>query len=279
MKKVKEINLRNLYYTDFALHDIKATRQMWTEGSIFNMSSPRSYNAFILLDNCIGTYAGNGFSFVAQKGVVCLPYGSEYTCHNHTCTHTKQDAILVNFNLVINGELYTISKTPFYMQEINFAVAKPLFSEVVDRFENSAFSPMAFKSAMWQLLTYLCKESERTYLKKYQPIARGIELLETNPMADMSIAQIASLCNVSEGYFRRLFHEYKGEAPAEFRLRLRLELAKRLLEDDSVTNEYIAEIAGFESATYFCRIFKRKFGMSPGEYRERKLLRKAGTSC
>ena len=277
MIKSHKMSLQSIYHTDFALTDIHAMRQTWSKGALFSMSDPRPINALILLDNCTGTYAGEDFTaFTAQKSVVCLPKGSRYTCHNLNCTNTKEDAILISFNIEKDGALLSLGNSPFLLHDVNFGVVRPLFNEVVDSFEDSAYSPVELKSAIWRLLAYLGKETKRTYQKKFQSIAKGIELLESNPLCEMSVAEIASVCNVSEGYFRRLFLEYRGETPTEFRLRLRLELAMRMLESDEATNDYIAEVAGFESATYFCRIFRRKIGMSPGEYRKSK--RESGLS-
>ena len=45
-------------------------------------------------------------------------------------------------------------------------------------------------------------------------------------------------------------------------------MAKRLLENGESSLEYIAEALNFESASYFCRIFKKKFGITPGQYKK-----------
>lgn len=258
-----------LYHTDFTICDVFAMRQSWTRDVVFSMSEPRKSTALILLDCCTGVYAGNDFcAFTAKDGVVCLPQGSRYTCHNLDCTHTKKDAILINFNLKREGEPFTLGRTPFLLSHVSAAAVRPLFCDVVDAYEDSAFSPVALQSALWRLLSYLGRETERTYQQKFQPIARGIALLESNPLCELSVSQIAAQCNVSEGYFRRLFLEYAHQTPTEYRLERRLELAKRMLENEEATVAYVSQVAGFESASYFCRIFRKKTGMSPGQYRQ-----------
>jgi two-component system response regulator YesN len=47
----------------------------------------------------------------------------------------------------------------------------------------------------------------------------------------------------------------------------RLDAARGLLDNSSYTVEAISEMLHFESSSYFCKLFKRKLGMTPGEYR------------
>lgn len=103
--------------------------------------------------------------------------------------------------------------------------------------------------------------------KKYQSIAPGIRLLEESPFASYSVEELSAACGLSSGCFRRLFREYSGKSPVEYRNNLKIEMAKSLLENSNATLEVVAESLGFESSAYFCRVFKKKTGMAPGEWR------------
>ena len=82
-----------------------------------------------------------------------------------------------------------------------------------------------------------------------------------------TIAEIAEQCGVSECYFRRLFQEYSGESPMNFRQRYRIEKAKQLLlSDEHYTVGEIAEMLGFSDIYHFSKTFKKHFGLSPREY-------------
>ena len=48
---------------------------------------------------------------------------------------------------------------------------------------------------------------------------------------------------------------------------LRINMAKSMLQSGEVTMEYIADALNFESTSYFCRVFKKKVGMTPGQYK------------
>ena len=76
------------------------------------------------------------------------------------------------------------------------------------------------------------------------------------------------MCNVSEGYFERIFKEQTGVSPTEYINSIRLFHIKTLLKDMNLTLEAIAESLGFCDSGYLCRLFKSKTGMTPSEYRK-----------
>jgi AraC-like DNA-binding protein len=88
--------------------------------------------------------------------------------------------------------------------------------------------------------------------------------MEDNP--DMTIGEIARVCGVSEGYFRKLFKEYSGENPVYFRQKHRIEKAKQLLLLDTYSVGEIAETLHFSDIYHFSNTFKKATGMSPQNY-------------
>lgn len=266
----KIISLRDLYFTDFVLEDVFAMRQKWIQGVLFQRPDARKRTGIIFLNNCKGVYTDkSGEKFLApEKSIVCLPQGSEYTCLNLECTSTLDDAILVEFNAIEKDSILTFSDKPFLIKDVNIPIAADLFGSVVQAYEASVPSALAIKASIYRLLSHICKEKVQKHQKRFSPISTGIELLESDPLCEVSVEEIAKACNVSPCYFRRLFKEYSGKSPLEYRMELRLNMAKEMLESGEWTLEYIAEALGFESTSYFCRIFKRKFGITAGEYRK-----------
>ena len=109
----------------------------------------------------------------------------------------------------------------------------------------------------------------KTAAKNTEPqiLKRVKNYIEENPFASYSVDELAAACNISSGCFRRLFKEYSGKSPVEYRNDLKIEMAKSLLENSNATLEVMAESLGFESSAYFCRVFKKKTGMTPGDWR------------
>lgn len=83
----------------------------------------------------------------------------------------------------------------------------------------------------------------------------------------VSPEEIAASLNMSYTWFRRMFKNYTGLAPAQYITQLKIQKAKELL---SVTNKTVKEIAfelGFESIDYFSTQFKKQTGQTPTQFR------------
>lgn len=79
---------------------------------------------------------------------------------------------------------------------------------------------------------------------------------------------LAASLNMSYTWFRRMFKQYTGLAPAQYIAQLKIQKAKELL---SVTTMPVKEIAielGFDSIDYFSTTFKRQTKMSPLDFRK-----------
>jgi len=86
---------------------------------------------------------------------------------------------------------------------------------------------------------------------------------------DVSLAALAHQAGLSAFHLHRVFSAAAGETPKQFTLRLRLGRAAAMLltGDDSVLD--IALDCGFQSHEAFCRAFRKRFGMTPSDYRTR----------
>ena len=90
-----------------------------------------------------------------------------------------------------------------------------------------------------------------------------------HPDADLSVAALAGRLHLSERHFSRIFRSELGIGPAAYVERLRVEVARRLLEDSEAGLEQIAARCGFGSAEVMRRAFRRLLSTSPRAYRER----------
>lgn len=116
----------------------------------------------------------------------------------------------------------------------------------------------------------LIKEYPRTS-DKYNPLIENVKnYIEESLFADISVKEIARLFNYNEKYIGKLFKENEGEGIIDYVNRKRLVKAKELLELSTQTVTEIAQQTGFNNVTYFNRLFKKRFGKTPTEYRNKK---------
>lgn len=83
------------------------------------------------------------------------------------------------------------------------------------------------------------------------------------------VAQMTRLSGLAERSFARRFTQATGMAPLEYVHTLRLEEAKQMLEAGEQPVEGIANEVGYEDAAFFSRLFRRKVGLTPVQYRRR----------
>lgn len=83
------------------------------------------------------------------------------------------------------------------------------------------------------------------------------------------VAAMIQLSELSERTFSRRFKQATGMVPIEYVHTLRLEEAKQLLESNDEPIEAVAQEVGYEDAAFFGRLFRRKVGITPTQYRKR----------
>jgi transcriptional regulator GlxA family with amidase domain len=111
--------------------------------------------------------------------------------------------------------------------------------------------------------TLLTQQPERQPLREVQR-----EVLE-DVRADHSVEAMAGRAHMSPRNFARAFRAETGTTPARYVERVRVEAARRLLEDTAEPISRIAGTCGFGTAETMRRVFLRTLQVGPGEYRRR----------
>lgn len=98
-----------------------------------------------------------------------------------------------------------------------------------------------------------------------------IDYLEDNYSRDISLDELAEQTRLSKGYLCALFKKYTGQSIMHYLLTIRISHAKIFLIQYSDKKVYeIARLCGFDSPSYFTKIFKRVTGITPEDYRAGK---------
>lgn len=95
-----------------------------------------------------------------------------------------------------------------------------------------------------------------------------LNYLENHFSEKVELSRLADLCGYSYDYFRHLFRERTGVSCMEYVMNLRFEEAKTAL---LTTNRSITDIAahcGFWGSAQFSALFKKRYGLSPKDYRK-----------
>ena len=82
------------------------------------------------------------------------------------------------------------------------------------------------------------------------------------------MGELAKKVGISKDYLSRLFRQYEGVPVVEYILNVKIEAACNMLRYSERQVNEIADYLSFGSLGYFSRIFKKKMGVSPQQYRK-----------
>lgn len=99
-----------------------------------------------------------------------------------------------------------------------------------------------------------------------------IRYIQLNLKENLTVEYLARRANLNEDYFSRLFFRYTGQRPLTYLHEKRIERAQYLIATTHLSYTEIAEKTGFESNSYFAKIFKKITGLTPGEYKKQNGL-------
>jgi len=100
-------------------------------------------------------------------------------------------------------------------------------------------------------------------------VKKAILYLNKNASQQIVRWKLADTVHVSEDYLTRIFHKEIGLSLWEYLNRYRIYLATKMLLETNDTIYEIAENSGFQDQAYFCRVFKKIYGMPPGKIRSK----------
>lgn len=267
---MRKIEISSLYDTDYSIQIINTLTQNWKPTRTFHcIGQPKQCDMLLYLHNCEAVYTlKSGEKIYAAAGsVVYAPLHAEYSLEIRTASGEPSMTTHINF-LLSDAE-----HSPFVLSEkvevfsADNANYKSIFNKIDHYGSANLVCHGKMKSIMYDLLFQLSQYYFKSHLRKYAMIERGIAYLEQDQEQALSVAEIAALCNVSEVYFRKLFKEYSGVSPAEYRTAAKICKAKNYLTQEGLSIADISDRLGFGEVSYFIKVFRQRVGVTPAKYR------------
>ena len=276
---MNNMTINALRQREWSVRDIEVFAESWSKRKQFSLyeKEPRPCSAlfFINSDVRVSFHPQDGKERIAKKGdVVWIPSGIRYRVavssgtpqiDTYTVNFTLRDEANVPFGVF--HEITIFSDTENHRLTVRAAG----LWETANRIEgDSAYTGrnlLKLKSEFLALLDSLI-ESALERNDAYYPIRVGADALRDEWNQNEKIEKYAALCGISEAYFYRCFHKWAGKSPVEYRNLIRLSNAEAMLRYTDMKIGEISEQIGFEDSFYFCRIFAKRYGMSPRDYRK-----------
>jgi AraC-like DNA-binding protein len=219
----------------------------------------------------------NGMNYEAKKGqLVFLPPQSIIEGH---AVSSQIGIVSINFAAelsLLNERIWSdIFKLPIGYPSYDMTTIEPVIRSMLKESTEVSFAQsLLLQSSLQRLLALMFNQYYPFHNAQILPnldprVQAVIEYISLQPEYTPIMAELCEIVHLSESYLRKLFIDYTGLPPLAFIHQFKIEQAqKRLLS----STERVAEIAfhlGFKDANYFSRLFKKKTGYTPNDYRQK----------
>lgn len=265
---MKIYSVSELINQNFNVKFLNVLQSFWRSTKYFQcIGAPKKQNLFLFLNGCKIKYTDKfGNVLIAQSGdVVYTPLGSEYQAELYDFESENSHTIDVNFMLADEyGEAAILSDNIQIFHQTEKSNVSALFRQFLNRdFEQNYIQNRIILFRIIQTL------AEKNIVQKDKSLIEpALNYLATHIEENPSIKELAKMCNISEGYFRKQFNICMQMSPVEYRNKLRLSRASAYLEYGAVSVQEISDMLGYSTVSHFIKEFKKNYGVSPLKYRK-----------
>lgn len=259
---------------------------------------------------------GEEWSFRASGWrFLCLKKGLSYFCRNHgavemepgevflmvrnteaTCRSSQLDAsriVWFEIDPDLLGGFMTMAECQFFAEQAprsfgvlrHFEKGHPVAIECISLDPaDSSSHPIKIRCKMLMALLSAFdgdipifiegRDASAGVRARFEKVAGNILLRD---MVTAPLHQLARECGCSVRHFRRLFRQHYGISLREQQIELRLQKARQLLKE---TNDKVMDVAynsGYRHLGLFHQMFKKRYGMTPNEWRRQRINAKIQT--
>lgn len=153
----------------------------------------------------------------------------------------------------------------------------PVQSEAVDeaitfiksRKQHKMLNPHENSIMAYSFLMKLIKEllPGKSAEKKPDFIQKVIAYCLNNIHEPLTVEDLAEKSGYSRYHFNRIFKEHQGITPMAFMTQIRMNHALGLLQSTHLNIKEISTQCGFEDSSYFCKVFRKHYNVSPNRFR------------
>ncbi len=205
------------------------------------------------------TYQINGTNHTISSGDII--YVAAESIRQRATANTTNDYISINFHSNEHLELDTVLKGC-----INNEVKL-----LLNYFESAYASPSTDRQAKLKLIleALILQITDNIYDSYTSPLsAEIISYISSHYTKKITLNDISQATFYSSAYCENEFKKTTGKSIINYLIDVRVNAAKKLLAESSMSCARIAAAVGFEDANYFSRIFKKRTGYSPLKYRD-----------
>src|SRR5262249_55110079 len=148
--------------------------------------------------------------------------------------------------MILNAEMQSNNPKPSFYAE---RLASALASHIVMTYSGQGYREMRSRGPHWAKLR------------------RCVEHIHTNVDQPLPLDELATMAGMSKFLFAKLFRQAMGIPPHQYLVQTRMQRAKTLLSDETLSLSQIASRVGYADTGQFSAQFLKLMGLSPARYR------------
>jgi AraC-type DNA-binding domain-containing proteins len=286
--------LHRHFYSDYSIFYGNAVKQAYEK----HYDSPFTFKTTLHGYECY--HFDNTMARVSPTQYLLLNRGQEYLCEVEFPEHVKSLSIFFGTR-VLNDVLGTLKeKDEVLLDNIGLWNEQPIYffeklyqfspyiaslqNNIVECIESRTANQLLLEELLCNLLHALLQQHNQekyrftnikvrkasTQKECYKRLCYAIDYLHANYRSnDISLSTLADITRLSAAHLSKLFKESFKISPYQYLKHIRLTQAGHLLKNTSMAvNEIVPQI-GYEDASAFIRNFKKRYHMTPEEYRHK----------
>lgn len=225
------------------------------------------------------TYSGSGrLKYGGKEYAIPPEHGFLIDCHDpheYSASADNWEHLDIHIGGARANDIYQYFKQ---QDSVTFSLSKIKFNTMVEKLLDSyvtfsEFREVYIETELSGILCTLLKQAESTVNSCIPETYKYIvHYMECNYMRHLSLDELAALCNVSKYHFCREFKKYTSHTPNNYLIMLRTQHACILLINSNLSIEQIALEIGMENMSNFIYQFKKRMGLTPGNFRAKYRL-------
>ena len=202
------------------------------------------------------TYRCNGIEVTLQAGdAILLPEGS---LRERICTGNGADFVSINFHFYPHAEL----DLPWYLP----GAITPDLQRLAAAYPQPFLLPEDYSRERLACLTnfILFELMNRQKRRSGNPhVSLMLQIIQERIAEPLTLAELAGAAHISREYAAQIFKKETGSTVVDYIHKQKMQLAAEMIRNHDMSLSEVAEALGFTNYSYFSRMFKRYFGVSP----------------
>lgn len=241
------------------------------------------------IENCSGAkrIVGDNIEMLQNYDLVLIGGGLEHAWEQDECVSTNMREITIQFSANLFGsellEKNQMASLKRLMQNAKNGIAfeMPAIMRIYDRINEITHTQPGFYRVLklFEILYelsivddyHLLTSSAFAHVQSTpdsRRVKRVEDFIDKNYRDEIRLQQLADIANMTPTAFSRFFRLRTGRSISEYIIDVRLGHASRMLADSTNSVVEICYDCGFNNVSNFNRIFKKKKGCTPTEFRE-----------